>query len=295
MVRFEDRPRGKAEAGDRTVLGLDVGSTTTKGVIMRCRDKAILAADYLRTDGDPVAASRKVYSSLAEQIDVPISIIGLGVTGSGRQISGLHAMTDGVINEIIAHAAAAVHFDPQVDTIFEIGGQDAKYTYITNGVPSDYAMNEACSAGTGSFLEESAKESLGLKVTDIGKVAYTGLNPPNFNDQCAAFIGSDIKNAAQEGIPVNDIVAGLVYSICMNYSNRVKGNRPVGKKVFMQGGVCYNEAIPAAMAALTGKEIIVPPEPGLMGAFGVALEVERRIELGLMKEASFDLNRLAAA
>jgi activator of 2-hydroxyglutaryl-CoA dehydratase len=123
MVRFEDRPRGKAEAGDRTVLGLDVGSTTTKGVIMRCRDKAILAADYLRTDGDPVAASRKVYSSLAEQIDVPISIIGLGVTGSGRQISGLHAMTDGVINEIIAHAAAAVHFDPQVDTIFEIGGQ----------------------------------------------------------------------------------------------------------------------------------------------------------------------------
>jgi predicted CoA-substrate-specific enzyme activase len=294
MVQFEDRPRGKAEAGDRTVLGLDVGSTTTKGVIMRCRDKAILAADYLRTDGDPVAASRKVYGSLAEQIDVPISIIGLGVTGSGRQISGLHAMTNGVINEIIAHATAAVHFDPQVDTIFEIGGQDAKYTYITNGVPSDYAMNEACSAGTGSFLEESAKESLGLKVTDIGKVAYTGPNPPNFNDQCAAFIGSDIKNAAQEGIPVNDIVAGLVYSICMNYSNRVKGNRPVGKKVFMQGGVCYNEAIPAAMAALTGKEIIVPPEPGLMGAFGVALEVERRIEVGLMAEASFDLNRLAA-
>jgi predicted CoA-substrate-specific enzyme activase len=294
LVQFENRPRGKAEAGDRTVLGLDVGSTTTKGVIMRCRDKAILAADYLRTDGDPVAASRNVYGSLAEQIDVPISIIGLGVTGSGRQISGLHAMTDGVINEIIAHATAAVHFDPQVDTIFEIGGQDAKYTYITNGVPSDYAMNEACSAGTGSFLEESAKESLGLKVTDIGKVAYTGPNPPNFNDQCAAFIGSDIKNAAQEGIPVNDIVAGLVYSICMNYSNRVKGNRPVGKKVFMQGGVCYNEAIPAAMAALTGKEIIVPPEPGLMGAFGVALEVERRIDVGLMKEASFDLNRLAA-
>lgn len=293
MVRFEERPRGKAQPGDRTILGLDVGSTTTKGVILRCSDKAILAADYLRTDGDPVGASRNVYRSLADQIDVPIDIVGLGVTGSGRQIAGLHALTDGVINEIIAHAAAAVHFDPEVDTIFEIGGQDAKYTYITNGVPSDYAMNEACSAGTGSFLEESAKESLGLAVTDIGKVAYTGTAPPNFNDQCAAFIGSDIKNAAQEGIPVNDIVAGLVYSICMNYSNRVKGNRPVGKKVFMQGGVCYNEAIPAAMAALTGKEIVVPPEPGLMGAFGVALEVERRIEVGLMKEASFDLERLA--
>jgi len=293
MVHFNERPRGTAEPGDRTILGMDVGSTTTKGVIMRLRDKAILAADYLRTDGDPVGASRNVYQSLAEQITVPIEIIGLGVTGSGRQIAGLHALTDGVINEIIAHAAAAVHFDPEVDTIFEIGGQDAKYTYITNGVPSDYAMNEACSAGTGSFLEESAKESLGLKVTDIGKSAYMGTNPPNFNDQCAAFIGSDIKNAAQEGIPITDIVGGLVYSICMNYSNRVKGNRPVGKKVFMQGGVCYNEAIPAAMAALTGKEIVVPPEPGLMGAFGVALEVERRIERGLMKETRFDLNRLA--
>ncbi|MFH0821589.1 MAG: acyl-CoA dehydratase activase [Pseudomonadota bacterium] len=293
MVHFKHRDRGKAEPGDRTILGLDVGSTTTKGVVLRLRDKAILAADYLRTDGDPVGASRRVYRSLADQIDVPIEIIGLGVTGSGRQIAGLHAMTDGVINEIIAHAAAAVHFDPEVDTIFEIGGQDAKYTYITNGVPSDYAMNEACSAGTGSFLEESAKESLGLKVTDIGRTAYTGTNPPNFNDQCAAFIGSDIKNAAQEGIPIADIVAGLVYSICMNYCNRVKGNRPVGKKVFMQGGVCYNEAIPAAMAALNGKEIVVPPEPGLMGAFGVALEVERRIERGLLQVESFDLERLA--
>lgn len=292
-IHFNDRPRGAAKPKDRTILGLDVGSTTTKGVIMRCSDKAILAADYLRTDGDPVAAARKVYRSLADQIKVPIEIKGLGVTGSGRQIAGLHAMTLGVINEIIAHATAAVYFDPDVDTIFEIGGQDAKYTYITNGVPSDYAMNEACSAGTGSFLEESAKESLGVKVVDIGRVAYEGVKPPNFNDQCAAFIGSDIKNAAQEGIPLNDIVAGLVYSICMNYSNRVKGNRPVGAKVFMQGGVCYNEAIPAAMAAITGKEIVVPPEPGLMGAFGVALEVERRINLGLMAEQNFDLNTLA--
>ncbi len=292
-IFFNDRPRGMAQPGDRTILGLDVGSTTTKGVIMRCSDKAILAADYRRTDGDPVGAARKVYKSLAGQIKAPIQIKGLGVTGSGRQIAGLHAMTLGVINEIIAHATAAVHFDRDVDTIFEIGGQDAKYTYITNGVPSDYAMNEACSAGTGSFLEESAKESLGVNVVDIGRVAYEGTNPPNFNDQCAAFIGSDIKNAAQEGIPLSDIVAGLVYSICMNYSNRVKGNRPVGTKVFMQGGVCYNEAIPAAMAAITGKEIVVPPEPGLMGAFGVALEVERRINLGLMAEQDFDLNSLA--
>jgi predicted CoA-substrate-specific enzyme activase len=293
MVEYKEQPRGTAKPGDRTILGLDVGSTTTKGVIMRRSDKAILAADYLRTNGDPVGASREVYKSLASQLDEPVSIEGLGVTGSGRQIAGLHAMTDGVINEIIAHATGAVHFDPKVDTIFEIGGQDAKYTYINNGVPSDYAMNEACSAGTGSFLEESAKESLGLDVTAIGDTAYQATKPPNFNDQCAAFIGSDIKGAAQEDVPLADIVAGLVYSICMNYTNRVKGNRPVGKKVFIQGGVCYNKAIPAAMAALTGKKMVVPPEPGLVGAFGVALEVERRMKKGLLAPGDFNLMELA--
>ena len=284
--------------GDVCILGLDVGSTTTKAVLLRRSDRALLASDYLRTSGDPVGASRRCYRSILEQVRRQVDprrihIVGLGVTGSGRQIAGLHALTDGVINEIIAHAAAAVHFDPQVDTIFEIGGQDAKYTYITNSVPSDYAMNEACSAGTGSFLEESAFETLGVRMEDIAAVALQGRRPPNFNDQCAAFIASDIKNAIHEGVAREDIVAGLVYSICMNYSNRVKGNRPVGGKVFMQGGVCYNRAVPLAMAALVGKPIVVPPEPGLMGAFGVALEVQKRIESGLMAERLFDLERLA--
>jgi len=293
MVEFKKQPWTKAEPGDVAILGLDVGSTTTKGVVMRRHDKAILAAEYLRTNGDPVGAARRVYESLDGQIGAPIVVESLGVTGSGRQIAGLHAMTDGVINEIIAHATAAVHFDPEVDTIFEIGGQDAKYTYITNGVPSDYAMNEACSAGTGSFLEEAAKESLGIDVTSIGKTAMEAGAPPNFNDQCAAFIGSDIKRAAQEGVGVPDIVAGLVYSICMNYTNRVKGNRPVGKKIFVQGGVCYNEAVPIAMAALTGKNVVVPPDPGLMGAYGVALAVAERMEQGLLDPGSFDLRALA--
>ena len=179
-----------------------------------------------------------------------------------------------------------------MDTIFEIGGQDAKYTYLTNSVPSDYAMNEACSAGTGSFLEEAAKETLSVGFLEISEMALKGKRPPNFNDQCAAFISSDIKNAMHEGISKEDIVAGLVYSICMNYANRVKGNRPAGKKVFMQGGVCYNRAVPIAMAALTGKDIIVPPEPGLMGAFGVALEIKNRIGLGLLESQEFKLSEL---
>ncbi|HHW23300.1 MAG TPA: CoA activase [Clostridiaceae bacterium] len=292
-VRFMDSVRGTAEEGDMCILGLDVGSTTTKAVLMRCSDKTILAGVYLRTNGDPVGASRRCYEQIAAQLDVPVKIIGLGVTGSGRQIAGLHALTPAVINEIIAHARAAAHFDPEVDTIFEIGGQDAKYTYLINGVASDYAMNEACSAGTGSFLEESALEALNLKVEDIGEIAIRGKEPPNFNDQCAAFIGSDIKTAIQNGISRDDIAAGLVYSICLNYLNRVKGNRAVGQKVFMQGGVCYNKAVPVAMASLTGKEIIVPPEPGLMGAFGVALETLSMLELKQIEPMSFDLKELA--
>ena len=297
-VDFKTMRTGSIRPKDICLLGLDVGSTTTKAVLVRRSDTALLASVYLRTGGDPVGASRKCYRALYEQIrqhidPADIAITGLGVCGSGRQIAGLHALTDGVINEIMAHAAAAVHFDPAVDTLFEIGGQDAKYTIIRNGVPADYAMNEACSAGTGSFLEESAHESLGVKMEDIAEVAVGGLHPPNFNDQCAAFIASDIKNAIHEGVAHRDIVAGLVYSICMNYMNRVKGNRPVGRKVFMQGGVCYNRAVPLAMANLVEKPIVVPPEPGLMGAFGAALEIRRRIDAGQMPEKRFDLAELA--
>jgi predicted CoA-substrate-specific enzyme activase len=297
LVTFRTLSRDRVRPGDRCILGLDVGSTTTKAILLRLCDRALCADVYLRTDGDPVGASRRCYRAILEQIEAQtepekVAVIGLGVCGSGRQIAGLHAMTDGVINEIIAHARAAVHFDPEVDTLFEIGGQDAKYTYITNGVPADYAMNEACSAGTGSFLEESAQETLGIAMTEIADIALAGNDPPNFNDQCAAFIASDIKNAVHEGLSREDIVAGLVYSICMNYTNRVKGNRPVGQRVFMQGGVCYNRAVPLAMATLTGKPIVVPPEPGLMGAFGVALAVEQRIDNGLMAEQRFDLQRL---
>ena len=296
-VEFKTLERDKVRSDDVCILGLDVGSTTTKAVLMRQQDNALLASVYLRTNGDPIGASRACYNALTAQIQDRIGsqrphIIGLGVCGSGRHIAGLHAMTEGVINEITAHATAAVYFDAEVDTIFEIGGQDAKYTHISNGVPSDYAMNEACSAGTGSFLEESAWETMGVPMEEIADEAMAAKRPPNFSDQCAAFIASDIKNAIHSGLARKDIVAGLVYSICMNYSNRVKGNRPVGNKVFMQGGVCYNHAVPLAMAALIEKEIVVPPEPGLMGAFGVALEIQKRINNGLLAPDRFCLDAL---
>jgi predicted CoA-substrate-specific enzyme activase len=295
MVDFKSTDRGIARKNDRCIIGLDVGSTTTKAILLRTNDDRILASVYLRTNGNPVQASRECYADLYKQLGPMadnIRIVGLGVTGSGRQIAGLHAMTKSIINEIIAHAAGALFFDQHVDTIFEIGGQDAKYTYIRNGIPSDYAMNDACSAGTGSFLEEAAKESMGIDMEEIGTIAVKGKKPPNFNDQCAAFISSDIKNATHEGMTTEDIVAGLVYSICMNYDHRVKGNRPMGNNIFMQGGVCYNRAVPMAMASLTGKRIVVPPEPGLMGAFGVALEIKRLLDIHLLEEKTFSIKEL---
>lgn len=291
-VKFKDIKKSKAKEGDRCLLGLDVGSTTTKAVLIREKDNAILASVYIKTLGDPIKAAKFCYMSIKNEINCNVQIIGLGVTGSGRQIAGIHALTDCVYNEISAHAAASVFFDPEVDTIFEIGGQDAKYTHIIKGVPSDYAMNEACSAGTGSFLEESASEYLNIEVHKIEEIAMNGSAPPDFNDQCAAFIGSDIKTAMQEDINIKDIVAGLVYSICKNYLNRVKGSRYVGKKIFMQGGVCYNRAVPIAMASLLNRDIIVPPEPGLMGAFGIALLVKEKLQNGIVEEKRFDLLQL---
>ncbi|UCG38186.1 MAG: CoA activase [bacterium] len=294
-VTFKESGRGDFYDGEY-VIGLDVGSTTTKAVLVRRDNQAIVASEYLRTLGDPVGASRKCYEALVKQLPEghEPAIVGLGATGSGRRLAGLHSLTDNVINEIIAHAVAAVYYDPEVETIFEIGGQDAKYTFITNMVPTDYAMNEACSAGTGSFLEEAALESFGIDTLQIADIAAQSAAPLNFNDQCAAFIGSDIKTAIQMGTSREDSVAGLIYSVCMNYLNRVKGNRSVGQKIFMQGGVCYNRAVPLAMSILCDQEIVVPPEPGLMGAFGAALVVLDRLEKGLTEKQAFDLGALAS-
>ena len=133
FVEFKTQPRGMLSNGESCILGLDVGSTTTKAVLMKIADKSIVASVYLRTNGNPLEASKQCYAAIAEQLrGTEASIIGMGVTGSGRQIAALHALTPHVINEIIAHAAAAAHFDPQVDTIFEIGGQDAEI-HVLNG------------------------------------------------------------------------------------------------------------------------------------------------------------------
>jgi predicted CoA-substrate-specific enzyme activase len=296
-VEFINWPEGSdtlIKSGNemKFVLGIDIGSTTTKAVIVDIFSKNIIASNYLRTHGDPIAAIKKCLAAILDENPSIDHIQGIVTTGSGRVIASLYLNQCLNINEILAHAKAAVFFDKEVDTIFEIGGQDAKYTFLTAGVPSDYAMNEACSAGTGSFLEEAAKESLSIATEEIGDFAKRGDSPPHFNDQCAAFIGSDIKTAILSGISVENICAALVYSICNNYLTRVKGNRTVGKKIFMQGGVCFNSAVPIAMSKLLKKPVLVPPYPGLMGAYGASLIWIEKYQRGDIDNSLIDINAL---
>ncbi|HEY7217948.1 MAG TPA: acyl-CoA dehydratase activase [Candidatus Binatia bacterium] len=252
------------------VLGVDAGSTTTKAILLDPETRGVVASYYTRTKGDPVAATRECLKALVEQVGN--RCIGLvGSTGSARELAGAYLGTEHVYNEISAHAAGAAYFDADVDTIFEIGGQDSKYIYLRNGVPIDYAMNNACSAGTGSFLEESARGDLGMNVSEIADLALAAPAPVQFKATCAAFINSDIRIALQEGLSREDIVAGLVYAIADNYLNRVKGARYVGKKVFLQGGVALNHAVGHAFAHSVGRQVVIPPSPELLGALGVAL------------------------
>ncbi|NHJ39335.1 MAG: hypothetical protein FK731_04825 [Asgard group archaeon] len=252
------------------LLGVDVGSTTTKAVLVDPLDSEILASYYGRTSGNPIKATRKCIQEIISQVG-NCNIDLVGVTGSGRQLVGAFLGTSAVYNEISAHSEGAVFYDPEVDTIFEIGGQDSKYMFLQNCVPVDYAMNATCSAGTGSFLEESAKGDLGVDVFNISNTAINAEIPVRFKADCAAFINTDIRTALQEGYGRDNIIGGLVYSIVDNYLNKVKGSRPVGKKIFFQGGVAKNHSVGFAFAEATGKQIIIPPNPELIGAFGIAL------------------------
>ena len=172
-------------------LGVDVGSTTTKAVLVDPEDSSVVASYYGRTNGNPIEATKNCVNEIISQVgNQKISLVG--VTGSGRSIVGAYLGTPAIYNEISAHSQGAVFYDPEVDTIFEIGGQDSKYMFLQNSVPVDYAMNATCSAGTGSFLEESAKGDLGISVFDISKTAIDAKNPVRFKADCAAFINTDI-------------------------------------------------------------------------------------------------------
>ena len=160
-----------------------------------------------------------------------------------------------------------------------------------NGVPLDYAMNEACSAGTGSFLEEAAAGDLNITdVTKIGDLALSSQRPLKFGEHCAAFINAEIRKAILQGASKEDITAGLVLSIVSNYLNRVVGNRTIGNHISMQGGVAKNPAVPLAVAYLLKKQVVVPPFPELLGCFGAALIAIKKHKEGLLEKVLVDLN-----
>jgi len=258
--------KGKLDA----YVGVDVGSISTNVVVLD-QNHNVIARRYLMTEGRPIEAVKKALYEVGQEIGDRVVVRGCATTGSGRYLTGAFIGADVIKNEITTHARGAVEADPSVDTIFEIGGQDAKYISLQNGTVVDFAMNKVCAAGTGSFLEEQA-ERLGLKIEEeFGAEALSSTAPCQLGERCTVFMESDLTYHQQRGVPRNDLVAGLCYSIVYNYLNRVVEDRKVGDVIFFQGGVAFNRGVKAAFEAVLGKKVIVPPHQDILGAIGAAI------------------------
>ncbi|MFW9873763.1 MAG: acyl-CoA dehydratase activase, partial [Candidatus Thorarchaeota archaeon] len=285
--------QGDIIESDSYVLGIDAGSTTTKAVLFNVSDDSVGARVYLRTLGNPILATKNCIEGLLKQLgNKNVRIIQCGVTGSAREMVSVYLDNCQSFNEILAHARAAIEEVPDVDTVFEMGGQDSKFISFLKGVPIDYAMNEGCSAGTGSFLEESASVDMGIGVEEISKIAMKSLEPIAFGERCAAFINTDLRNALQQGAKQEDVVAGLVYSIAENYVSRIIGSRQVGKNLLFLGGVALNRSVALAIAAYLQKKVIVPSHPELMGSVGTALMARDLLEEGVISKRDINLKKL---
>jgi predicted CoA-substrate-specific enzyme activase len=236
----------------------------------------VLKEIYLRTDGRPIEVVSRGLHEIERDLGGRIRICGVGTTGSGRELIGELVGADTVNDEITAHKTGAAFIDRTilglgVDTIFEIGGQDAKFISLEEGIVVDFAMNEACAAGTGSFLEERANE-LGIRIeNDFARIALSSEEAIRLGERCTVFMERDVNSYLQRGADLDKIVAGLAYSVATNYINRVVRGRKIGEVIFFQGGTAYNDAVAAAFSSILGKRIIVPPFNGVMGALGVAL------------------------
>jgi len=250
-------------------LGLDIGSISTKIAVVD-RNNRVLAKSYLMTEGRPLEAVRRCLRLVGEQLPDRVRIVGAATTGSGRYLTGDFVGADLVVNEITAQAHAAALIDPNVDTVFEIGGQDSKYISLSNGVVVDFEMNHACAAGTGSFIEEQA-ERLDINIENqFSEMALGSTGPVRLGERCTVFMESDLLSCQQRGARTDDLVAGLAYSIVSNYINRVVGRRQIGKHIFFQGGTAFNKGVVAAFEAVTGKTVTVPPHHEVTGSIGAA-------------------------
>ena len=282
----------QVKEGEETTafLGIDVGSLSTNVVVID-KNKNVLSRCYLMTEGRPIEAVRKGLEEVGREVSGRVRIAGVGTTGSGRYLIGDFVGADIVYNEITAQAKAALEFDPQVDTIFEIGGQDSKYISLENGVIADFEMNKVCAAGTGSFLQEQA-EKLNIKIEEeFGELALNADCPVNCGERCTVFMESDLNAHQQAGVPREDLVAGLAYSIVYNYLNKVVGKKRIGNNIFFQGGVAWNKGVVAAFEKVLGKKVTVPPHHDVTGAIGAAILALEKNVSGKSNFKGFDLSR----
>jgi len=263
----------------RVYLGLDIGSLSTNVVLIDEKHR-VVARRYLPTAGKPLEAIQKGMTEIFDEVGEKVIVLGAGTTGSGRYLTGDFIGADNIVNEITAQATAAIDFDPTVDTIFEIGGQDSKYISIENGVVVDFEMNKVCAAGTGSFLEEQA-EKLNINIVEeFGCMALNSESPVKLGDRCTVFMESDLNSFMQKGARNENLVGGLAYSIVYNYLQKVVGDRRIGNKIFFQGGVTNNKAVVAAFEQVVGKSIIIPPHFDVTGAIGAAILAKRSMAEG---------------
>ncbi|MCU0259029.1 MAG: acyl-CoA dehydratase activase-related protein, partial [Solirubrobacteraceae bacterium] len=288
VVRLEAPPSVPSAVGP-AVLGLDLGSTGSKAALLDLASGAVLADVYRRTDGNPVEAAQRLVAAVLEASTAPV--VAVGLTGSGRDAAAAvfrAAYPEAgprltVLNEIVAHATAAVRDDPDGGrslSIVEIGGQDAKFINVREGRVVDSDMNRVCSAGTGSFLEEQA-EAFGLDdITLLGDLAARSAGAPDLGQTCTVFVADVAAEALAQGFTREDIFAGLQYSVVRNYCGRVKGDRPLLETVFFQGKPATSLSLARTLAAVTGRAVVVPADPGAMGAIGVALLAAERLGAG---------------
>lgn len=258
-------------------LGLDIGSLSTNLVLITA-DHKVVDRRYLPTAGKPIEAIQRGLKEIFEAVGERVEVVGAGTTGSGRYLTGDFIGADVVINEITAQATAAIDYDPAVDTIFEIGGQDSKYISIKNGVVVDFEMNKVCAAGTGSFLEEQA-EKLNIKIAgQFGDMALACDCPARLGDRCTVFMESDLNSHQQKGTKVDSLVGGLAYSVANNYLQKVVGPRKIGSHIFFQGGVANNKSVVAAFEQILQNPITVPPNFDVTGAIGAAILAKKSMK-----------------
>ena len=262
----------------RTFLGIDVGAVSTDLVLLD-ENNNVLSDVYLRTQGQPIKMIKEGLSIIKKENEgISLEVIGIGTTGSGRVLAGAIAGADIVKNEITAHSVAALYLNPEVRTIFEIGGQDSKIIILQNGVVVDFAMNTICAAGTGSFLDHQAFR-MGIPIEEFGKYALRSENPVRIAGRCTVFAESDMVHKQQMGYGEEDIIAGLCEAMVRNYLNNVGKGKKILPTIFFQGGVAANSGIKKSFEKEIGHEIIVPEYYQVMGAIGAALLAKEEIEL----------------